>query len=63
MVATLYSAVNTMGTTLKFFGYAYLLIGQTSGADNFFKAAPCKTMQQDFPSSPSLMLSEGVLSS
>jgi hypothetical protein len=37
-----------MRTTLKFFGYAYLLIGKASSADDFGEATPCKTMQQDF---------------
>jgi hypothetical protein len=49
MIDTIDSAVNAMGTTLKFFGNAYLLIGQTSRADDFLKATPCKTVQQEFP--------------
>ena len=48
MIDAIDSAVHAMGTTLKLFGYAYLLIGQTSSADDFVKATPCKTMQQDF---------------
>ena len=52
MVDAIESAVNTMGATLKFFGYAYLLIGKASRADDFGEATPRKTMQQDFPIFP-----------